>query len=155
MGRLISYDETAEYLSVHPTTLKDYANWGFITRHYMRDANNRKRVMFDEDEVMLFDDTYPRNAAGKRTLNTQLTVSRCIKRERLANGEVRYRLRMKIEGESYARTFKTLRGAETHRDRKLQELAQDNATQIVTEPASLWRRLQMRMQRRPWACDSQ
>ena len=150
MGRMMTYEAVAHFLGVHMTTVSDYANYGHLTRHTTRDAGGRKRVLFDEDQVLSFAEKYPQDAGGRRHPPMERTVSRCITEERISSGEVRYRLRMKINGRYHARTFKTLRGAEANRDRQWSSATTQNASQSTDSGMSVWTKIRARMARRPW-----
>jgi hypothetical protein len=152
MRNLMSYEATAHFLGVHPTTVSDYANYGHLKRIYTRDADGRKRVFFAEDDVLAFAEAYPQDSKGRRHPPMERTVSPCITREVRSSGEVKYCLKTTINGSMYAKTFKTLQGAERHRDRKWAEARNANSpvAHANGQQVSIWERIKNRMNRTPW-----
>lgn len=150
--RLVDYETAARFLGVHVTTVSDYANMGLLERHKVTDADGRSRIMFNEDDLLTMDEQYPVGPSGVRSLGKVARPSRNIRQYRLSNGELRYRLTITVDGESYNRTFKTLHGAQRHRDRYLEQVraAGKEPERDAQDKPSLFRRIMDRLNTEPW-----
>lgn len=116
-AELVTRTEAAVLLGCHHTTVGQYANAGLVDRIVVAGNDGRRRHYYRVSNLAEFDARYPRGADGTRPVGIAQTVSTGITRKRLSNGEDRYRLNTVVNGKRYCRTFKTLRGAERHRDR--------------------------------------
>lgn len=149
--RLVDYEAAARFLGVDRTRVSNYANMGLLERHRVRDSYGRLRVMFSEDDLLAFDQRYPVGPNGLRSLGKVTRPSPNIREDRLANGTVRYRVQLYVNGTSYNRTFKTLQGAERHRDRYLEQMQHAGSEQHEQkQKPGFWRRIINKLNTEPW-----